>query len=135
MQKATIEFFWLGAPQNAASVHESADRVYYTGFNLNGVTFQAGEYVLLHPEEEASLHYVGKLVKCFHDKSGAYGDPHCVEVRALGWAAGSSWLGAPVARPAERARSCAILYVSPHSRTGPPASACALLRFTRSTLH
>ncbi|KAG2424471.1 hypothetical protein HXX76_014523 [Chlamydomonas incerta] len=77
--KATIEFFW-GAPQNAASVHESADRVYYTGFNLNGVSFQVGDYVLLYPEEEASLHYVARLVKCFHDKTGAYGDPHCVEV-------------------------------------------------------
>ncbi|GLC46592.1 hypothetical protein PLESTF_001903300 [Pleodorina starrii] len=73
-----VEFFFSGPPLNADAGADT--RQDYVGFNLNGVEYRIGDCAFLYPEDEGVPPYVGRILKCFHDRSGAAADPHCVEV-------------------------------------------------------
>ncbi|EFJ41609.1 hypothetical protein VOLCADRAFT_98336 [Volvox carteri f. nagariensis] len=72
-----VEFFFSGPPLNA---NLGASRTDYAGFNLNGVEYKLGDCAYLYPEDDGMPPYVGRILACFHDRSGRAADPHCVEV-------------------------------------------------------
>ncbi|GLI71149.1 hypothetical protein VaNZ11_016249 [Volvox africanus] len=73
-----VEFFFCGPPLTTDS--GVAARTDYAGFNLNGVEYKLGDCAYLYPEDEDLPPYVGRILACFHDRSGRASDPHCVEV-------------------------------------------------------
>ncbi|GIL80245.1 hypothetical protein Vretifemale_9419 [Volvox reticuliferus] len=73
-----VEFFFSGPPLAADS--GVGARTDYAGFNLNGVEYKLGDCAYLYPEDEDVPPYVGRILACFHDRSGRAADPHCVEV-------------------------------------------------------
>eukprot|EP00955_Chlamydomonas_euryale_P012531 134875-Chlamydomonas_euryale.AAC.7 len=57
-------------------------RSHFSGFSLQETSYSVGDCVLLSPQKDGDLPFVGRILGCYADASQVGDLSHCIEVRA-----------------------------------------------------